>query len=265
MLIIGERLNGASKKVAVAIKNGDDGYLCSLAAAQTGAGADLLDICSGLRDGDLEALGHMISVIQKRLPGVRFSVDTPDPNVMLACLPLCDTPGMINSVTPDDGSAGIILPAAKDTGWMITALLLSKDGGDPVEGRLSAFKRLMDTAEKCGIAPERIYFDPMLRSIAVSPDSFAVFSETVRRVRAEYPEARIICGVSNISYGMPCRRALNRAFITAAAALGVNAAIADPLSPDIMSGIYAAEALTGGEDGVMRYIEACREGVIGES
>ena len=253
MLIIGERLNGASKKVAGAIKNGDDGYLCSLAEAQTGAGADLLDICSGLRDGDLEALGHMISVIQKRLPGVRFSVDTPDPKVMLACLPLCDTPGMINSVTPDDG------------GWETAALLLSKDGGDPVEGRLSAFKRLMDTAEKCGIDPERIYFDPMVQSIAVSPDSFAVFSETVRRVRAEYPEARIICGVSNISYGMPCRRALNRAFITAAAALGVNAAIADPLSPDIMSGIYAAEALTGGEDGVMRYIEACREGVIGES
>lgn len=265
MLIIGEKLNGAIKSVAEAIRNRDDAFICDLASRQLERRADYIDICSGVPDGDADVLTWMIDRIQADHPDVRFSLDSPNTDTILSCIPLCKNPGFINSVSLEGDKIDktfSFLADRKD--WKIVALLLDETGmPETVEKRMENFSNIIKKIEEYKIDMNRIYFDPLVFSIGTSPDSFINFIGTAKKIREQYPKAHIVSGLSNISFGLPSRKTINQAFLVGAMMFGMDSAIIDPLSRDLMGALYASEALLGLDEYCIEYLDAFREDLFG--
>ncbi|MBQ1847874.1 MAG: dihydropteroate synthase, partial [Clostridia bacterium] len=113
------------------------------------------------------------------------------------------------------------------------------------------------------ITADRVYFDPLVFTVGTSPDSFLNFINTSKEIKKEYPGAHIISGLSNISYGLPYRKALNHAFLIGAMMFGMDSAIMDPLNRDLLGGVYAAEALLGEDEYCIEYLSAFRDDLFG--
>lgn len=265
MIIIGEKLNGAIRSVAEAIQKRDGEFIRALATRQLDSRADYLDVCSGVHEGDADILKWMIGLIQADHPDVKFSLDSPDPDTILECITACKNPGMINSVSLEGNKADKIFSAVADQkSWKIVALLLDDTGiPDDVEKRMDNFHRLVKKADEYGIAIDQLYFDPMVFTVGTSPDSFLNFIGAAKQIRAEYPDSHIVSGLSNISFGLPCRKALNHAFLIGAMMFGMDSAIMDPLNRDMLGGVYAAEALLGIDEYCIEYLSAYREDLFG--
>ena len=265
MLIIGEKLNGAIKSVAAAIQKKDALFIRGLASRQLDQRADYLDICSGVPKGDADVLKWMIGLIEKDHPGVSFSLDSPNPETILECMPLCKNPGMINSVSLEGSKIEKIFPVLREQKeWKVIALLLDETGmPETVEKRMDSFHRIVEKAGEYGIAMDRIYFDPLVFTVGTSPDSFLNFIGTADKIKEEYPDAHIVSGLSNISYGLPYRKAVNHAFLIGAMMHGMDSAIMDPLNRDMLGGVYAAEVLLGIDEYCIEYLTAYREDLFG--
>ena len=265
MVIIGEKLNGAIKSVAEAIQNRDGDFIRQLASKQLEYRADYLDICSGVPKIDAEILAWMIDLIQKDHPDVRFSIDSPDPDSILKSIPLCKNPGFVNSVSLEGDKIDKIFTYVSDKkGWKIVALLLDETGmPETAEKRIDSFHKIMEKVREYNIDLDRIYFDPLVFSVGTSPDCFQCFTETARQIRSEYPKAHIISGLSNISYGLPYRKAINQAFLVGAMISGMDSAIIDPLNRDMQGSIYATEALLGIDEYCIEYLSAFRDELFG--
>ena len=265
MIIIGEKLNGAIKSVARAIQEGDAQFIRDLATRQIECRADYIDICSGVPQQDGDVLRWMIELIQADHPDVRFSIDSPNPDVILRCMELCKNPGMINSVSLEKGKIETLFPAAAEKkSWKIIALLLDGTGMPAsVEKRMENFDGIMEQARAYGIAADRLYIDPLVFSVATTPDGFQNFIGTSRRIREAHPEVHIVSGLSNISFGMPYRKAINHAFLIGAMMNGMDSAIMDPLNRDLLGGVYAAEVLLGLDEYCAEYLAAYRDDLFG--
>ncbi len=265
MVIIGEKLNGAIKTVAKAIADKDEQFIRDLAARQMESRADYIDICSGVPLQDGEVLRWMIGLIQADHPDVRFSIDSPNPDVILGCMELCKNPGMINSVSLENDKIEKLFPAAAENkAWKIIALLLDGTGmPTSVEKRMDNFHRIMEKAAAYGIAADRLYIDPLVFSVATTPEGFLNFVGAARQIREECPGVHIVSGLSNISFGLPYRKAINHAFLIGAMMNGMDSAIMDPLNRDMLGGVYAAEALLGLDEYCIEYLSAYREDLFG--
>ena len=128
---------------------------------------------------------------------------------------------------------------------------------------MQSFHGIMTKVKEYGISADRIYFDPLVFTIGTSPDSFLNFINTSKEIKKEYPDAHIVSGLSNISYGLPYRKAINHAFLIGAIMFGMDAAIMDPLNRDLLGGVYAAEALLGLDEYCIEYLSAYRDDLFG--
>ena len=265
MIIIGEKLNGAIKTVAQAIKDRDAQFVRDLATRQLDSRADYIDICSGVPDQDAEVLEWMIGLIQADHPDVRFSIDSPNPDTILKCMELCKNPGMINSVSLESGKIEKLFPAAAEKkGWNVIALLLDNTGmPTTVEKRMENFEGIMQKAKEYGITESRLYIDPLVFSVATTPEGFLNFIGAAKQIRQTHPNIHIISGLSNISFGLPYRKAINHAFLIGAMMNGMDSAIMDPLNRDMLGGVYATEALLNLDEYCIEYLSAYRDDLFG--
>ena len=265
MIIIGEKLNGAIKSVARAIQERDSAFVRDLATRQLESRADYLDICSGVPEQDAEVLTWMIDLIQADHPDVRFSIDSPNPDTILTCMEKCRNPGMINSVSLETGKPEkLFRAAAENKGWNIIALLLDNAGmPDSVEKRMKNFEGILARAKEFGIAESRLFIDPLVFSVATTPEGFLDFIGASRQIRDAHPSIHIVSGLSNISFGLPYRKAINHAFLIGAMLNGMDSAIMDPLNRDMLGGIYATETLLNLDEYCIEYLSAYREDLFG--
>ena len=129
-----------------------------------------------------------------------------------------------------------------------------------VEDRWRAIETIFAALEKAGIARDRCFVDPLVRPVSTNPEQTAPCLEMIAQIRQKGEGAKTVCGLSNISFGLPNRHLLNRTFLSMAAGAGLSAVILDPLAPDIMATVLAAHCLTGEDPFCMNYITAHREG-----
>lgn len=265
MIIIGEKLNGTIKTVAQAIKSRDSGFVRDLATRQLDSRADYIDICSGVPEQDAEVLLWMIDLIQADHPDVRFSIDSPNPDTILTCMEKCKNPGIINSVSLENGKTEKLFPAVADKkGWNVIALLLDNTGmPTTVEKRMQNFEGIMESARRFGIAENRLFIDPLVFSVATTPEGFLNFIGASKQIRESHPDIHIISGLSNISFGLPYRKAINHAFLIGAMMNGMDSAIMDPLNRDMLGGVYATEALLNYDEYCIEYLSAYRDDLFG--
>ena len=263
MIIIGEKINGSIPSMGQAIARRDADWIRELAKKQADAGADFIDCCASVEENEIETLRWMIGLIQE-VTDVPICVDSPDPAALVAVLGDCKKPGLVNSVSGEGSKMDVIFPAIADTQWQVMALLCDDNGiPETAEGRIQVLERIMAEAKKYGIAPGRIHIDPMVEMLCTAEEGASVFFEVMDYCRTHYPTAHLSGAISNISYNLPYRKAVNLAFAVMCVARGMDSAVLDPLNRDLRGAIYAAEALKGDDYYCLEYIGAYREGIFG--
>lgn len=262
MIIIGEKINGSIPSVAKAIAEKDADWIRNLAKIQTEAGADFIDVCASVKDGEVETLHWLIDLVQE-VTETPICIDSPNPAACVAAMEFCKRPGLINSVSMEGNKVETIFPAIADTKWQCVALLCAKGIPSSAEERLDVFDQLMEKAKQYGIAPGRLHIDPLVEMLCTSEDGIAMVVDVIRAVKQRQPGIHVTGAVSNISFNLPVRKLLNQAFLVLAMNAGMDSAVMDPTNRDLLGMVYATEAMLGLDDYCMEYIGAYREGKFG--
>lgn len=260
MIKIGEKLNSSIPATGKAMGARDAEFIARLAISQAQAGAEWLDVNAGvLMEAEAETLAWAVREIQKATP-VRIMADSTNLAAVEAAL-RADTVGhaIVNSVTPSAARLDAAVPLLKEFGADVVALAMGETGvPETAQGRLDAARRALEGLDQRGISPDRVLVDPLVTAIASDHASGAVTLEAIRLIRAAFPTVRIVCGASNVSFGLPKRKIINAAFLTAAICAGADAAILDVLDEPTMLALAAAGAVAGQDEYCMEYIGTCR-------
>jgi cobalamin-dependent methionine synthase I len=266
MLVIGENINASSRSVAEAIASQDRQFVQDLARAQAAAGADFIDVNAGMEHGSWEqqmaAMEWLVEVVQTATDKP-LAIDSDIPGVIEAALRQYRGERLIiNSVTAEPEKLVSIGSLAVGCQAWLVALAMGTNGiPNNVEERLAACELIMTHLTRLGVKAERIFFDPLVLPIAVDSSQGLVTLKTIEQIKSRYPAAKTVLGLSNISYGLPRRRLVNRAFLLMATYAGLDAVLLNPLDTKIMSLIKVADMLTGKETS-RGYIRAHRKGIL---
>jgi len=267
MLVIGENINASNRSVAEAMASRDREFLEGLAKAQAEAGADFIDVNAGAgqdaREHGSESMEWLVELVQAATDRP-LAIDSDVPGVIEAALSRYRGERLIiNSVTAEpERLATIGALAAERKAWLV-ALAMGPGGiPDTVDKRLAACELIMDHLTRLGMAAEQIFFDPLVLPIAVDSSQGLVTLKTIEQIKSRYPGARTVMGLSNVSYGLPNRKLVNRGFLLMAAYAGLDAAILDPLDAKTMSLVKVADMLTANDPFCKGYIRAHRKGSI---
>lgn len=242
-IIIGERLNPTGKaKLKAALKSDDIDFIQREALAQ--GNADVLDVNVGLPElNEPEVMVKIIKSVQSITPQP-LQIDSADPETIEKTLRIYNGKAMINSVGGTRESMDSILPLAAKYGGVLIALPLDENGiPETAEERVEIAKRIVKTAESYGIESKDIVIDALAMAVGSDPNAAVVTLETVRALTAL--GLKTLLGISNVSYGMPDREALNAAFYTMALNSGLSSAIINPCAQSIMSAYKAYCVLSG--------------------
>ncbi len=264
VLIIGELINCTRKKVGEAARNRDVEFFKEIARWQANAGADMLDVNGGLPGQETEVLPWLVNVVQETV-ATPLCLDSADPAALRRALPLCRQRAMINSTTDEPARMQALLPLLKEFRPKVIALCLGEAGPpNTVEDRVRTASRLVERLTAEGFVLDDIYVDPCVLPISTSPEHGRALVEATGQIKTRYPGIHLSAGVSNVSFGLPMRKLLNEVLIVLLMAQGLDAAIIDPTDPQLMMNIRAAEALLGCDEFCANYIQAFREGNLGQ-
>jgi 5-methyltetrahydrofolate--homocysteine methyltransferase len=265
MKIIGELINGtrAKPKEAIAQRNAD--YIADLARRQDEAGAHFIDANPGTSgEAEITDMLWLAETIQA-VTDKPLSFDSPSVRAIEAALDAYTGSALplINSITYEREKLDALIGLVAETGANVVALAMGDDGmpSDSLQREETAL-RLIDTLTARGIDPERIYLDPVIVPLGTCHETGTHVLSAVRAIRRQRPECHITCGLSNISYGLPHRKLVNRVFLVQCMVAGLDSAIIDPLEPGIMAELAAAEALLGNDEWCMNYITLSRSGAL---
>ena len=256
-VLIGERINPTGKKrFKQALIERDMDYILSEGINQQERGFHILDVNVGLPDIDeVQMLRDTVCELQA-VSDLPLQIDTSDPQAMEAALRRYNGKAMINSVNGKAESMHTIFPLVKKYGGLIVALTLDENGiPADADGRVEIARRILDTAAQYGIEKKDLIFDTLAMTISADPSAAGVTLEALHRIRQELG-CHTSLGVSNVSFGLPNRDAVNGTFFTMALCSGLSAAIMNPYSADMMKAYYTYKALSGLDENCEAYIAA---------
>ncbi len=254
-VLIGERINPTGKKrFKEAIRNRDFDYILGEAVGQEENGAMVLDVNVGLPETDeIKMLADTVREIQT-VTALPLQIDSADPKALEGALRVYNGKAMINSVNGKEASMRAVFPLVKKYGGLVVALTLDEKGiPDTAEGRFEIAKKILHRAAEYGIKKCDIIFDTLTMAVSADKNAATVTLDALALIR-ERLDAKTILGVSNVSFGLPCRDALNSAFFTLALGRGLSAAIMNPHSSEMMSAYKTYRALAGLDEGFSDYI-----------
>jgi len=259
VIIIGELINSTRSEVKKAVKEKDEAYIRKLVKIQVKGGASYLDVNAAMGfKKEKEDLKWLLQVIQDET-SLPLAIDTPDPEVMEEGVKWCKAPPLINSITNEEKKEKLIKIARQyNTGVIALPLGLKKGIPKTSDERIEEAGVLIRELETCGIERERIFLDALVMSIGSDQDAGRVAMDTVRKYKSEFPGIKTIGGLTNVSYGLPERRLLNRAFLAMMIGAGLDAAIMDPTDRESRGIMLAAEALAGKDRYCLEYMKSVR-------
>ena len=266
MIIIGEKINGAIPSVKAAIAERDAALIKERAAAQTAAGANFIDCApSTVPELEYDAMVWLIGLIQE-VSETPICIDSPNAKLLARILEEghVKKPGMVNSVNEEGDKCETIFPLIAGTDWNVVGLTCDKGGipTDP-EKKLDIAKSIIDKADKYGVKLENLHIDPCVMALSTMPGSMVDFERCIIGIHEYAPQVKVTGAISNISFNMPARKYINSNCMAYAIRAGLDSAILDPCNVDMMSTIFACEALTMKDKGGRKYNRAYRQGKIG--
>ncbi|MBE0409364.1 MAG: dihydropteroate synthase [Anaerolineales bacterium] len=260
-VIIGERINPTGrKKLATEMAAWDFERVRADALAQVEAGAQMLDVNAGIPLADEPALlSEAIRVVQT-VVDVPLNIDSSVVAALEAGLSAYQGKPLVNSVTGEEERLELVLPLVKKYGAAVIGIANDETGisEDPAE-RFRIAKKIVERAESYGINREDVIIDPLAMPVGAVRLAGSTLFTIVRRVREELG-VNTICGVSNISFGLPDRGTLNATFLAMAISAGMTCAITNPLEENIRRTVQAADVLRGVDDNCQAWLQAQRIG-----
>ncbi len=263
MKIIGEKINGTRKSVAKAIAERNADYIKNLAIKQEEAGSSWLDVNAGTHpDREPDDLVWLIETIQS-VVDIPLCLDSANPEALKHGIQAVGKTPMINSISGETSRLEKILPIVVEYGCEVIALALdAKKIPETCEKRLAVIDVIMDASREAGVPDDKVFLDPLAMTIATANQSGVVACETIRTAKEKYPEVHFTMGLSNISFGLPARKQINRVFLTLAMQAGLDSAILDPLDKELMAVIITTKLLLGEDKHCMNYLKASRSGLF---
>lgn len=265
MLIVGERINASRKAVRQALERLDSELIRTEALSQAEAGANYIDINGGTFPGrEAELLTWLAEAVQE-VTDLPLCLDSSDPAALAAALPKVRTARpMINSITLETGRFDPVLSLAREHRAKVIAMCQG-EGRPPVSvsEKMELAVRMVERLTRGGLDPDDIYIDPLVFPLATDPGSGKAAILAIAGVMERFPGVHTICGLTNVSHGIPARKLVNRAFLVCAMAYGMDSAILDPTDPLLMGSIIATEAVLGTDEYCMNLIEAFQSGRLG--
>ncbi len=264
MIIVGEKINTSLKNIASAVLNKDMEKIRNLAVEQAEQGADYIDInCGSLIEQEVELLPWLAETVQGAVDKP-CCIDSPNPKALEAALKIHRGKAMVNSITGEKARYEEVADLVRRYKSAVVCLLIDDEHGMPedVKTAVEIAVILITRLQAEGIPPEDIYIDPLIQPISSNPRKALTVLDTIREIRLQFPAVRFMCGLSNISYGLPGRSLINNAFLSMCMAVGLDGAILDPGDRKMMATILASEALLERDSYMQRYLKAYRQGVL---
>ncbi len=262
--VIGERINPTGrKKLAAEMVAGNFETVKADALAQVAAGATMLDVNAGVTAVDPNATEPALMVqtleIVQSLVNVPLSIDSSVTAAIKAGLEVAKGRPLINSVTGEEEKLEAILPLAKKYDVPVVAISNDETGiSEDPDVRFAVAKKIVERAADYGIKPEDIVVDPLVMPIGAMGTAGQQVFRLVRRLREELG-VNTTCGLSNISFGLPHRHAINAAFIPMVIASGMTSAIMNPCRPQEMEMVHGANVLNSTDPNCQFWIRTYRE------
>jgi len=255
-VLIGERINPTGKKpFKEALRAHDIDYILKEGIAQQEQGAQVLDVNVGLPEIDeVEMITTAVCELQAIID-LPLQIDTADAKAMEAALRRYNGKAMVNSVNGKQESMDAVFPLVKKYGGLVVALTLDESGiPATAEGRVAIARKIMQEAARYGIQPKDLIFDPLAMTVSADPMAAQVTLDAVSRIHNELGCCTSL-GVSNVSFGLPQRDLINSTFFALALQRGLDAAIMNPYSYDMMKAWHTYRALSGMDENFASYIE----------
>ncbi len=255
--IIGERINPTGKKLfKEALRKKDISYIVSQALEQTSAGADILDVNVGLPEIDeKEMMVSSIKAIQNAT-SAPLQIDSTIPEVIEAALRIYSGKPIVNSVNGDEESMSVILPLVKKYGASVVCLTLDSNGiPSRAEDRFHIARRIMDRALSLGIPKRDIYIDCLTLTASAEQEAVMETLKAVKMVK-EQLGLKTVLGVSNISFGLPCRELINHSFLAMALAYGLDLPIINPNIPSMAGTVRSYRLLANYDKNASAFLKA---------
>lgn len=255
-VLIGERINPTGKKrFKQALKDGDIDYILSEGLNQQEKGVHILDVNVGLPEIDeKEMLTRVVCELQS-VSDSPLQIDTSDANAMESALRRYNGKAMVNSVNGKEESMRSVFPLVKKYGGLVVALTLDENGiPDTAEGRIHIAKKILSVAAEYGIEKKDIIFDTLAMAVSADANAPSVTLQSLNYIK-NVLKVNTSLGVSNVSFGLPLRDAVNSAFFALALENGLSAAIMNPYSDDMLKTYYAFCALKALDENCLKYIK----------
>ena len=255
--VVGERINPTGKKrLQEALRQGDTAYPCGQAVSQAEAGAEVLDVNAGLPGIDEAAVLETLVRELQAVTDLPLQLDSSDAAALERALRIYNGKPIVNSVNGKRETLNAILPLCKKYGAAVVGLALDENGIPPTaEGRFAVAQRIVAATDAIGIPREDVYIDCLTLTASAQQEGAAETLKALSRCKQELG-VRTVLGVSNISFGLPCRGYLNTTFLTMAMAAGLDLAIMNPNTPEMMAAVRSYRVLTAQDAQSADYVAA---------
>ena len=261
MLVVGERINSSRKGIEPAVRERNAELITKEAKAQVDAGAHVIDVNTAtLMDEEVESLKWTVQLIEDSA-NVPICIDSPNPVAVAEVLPLCKGKAMINSITGEAERYATLIPLIQEYKPNVVGLCMDERGmPDSAEDRIRIASDLIRRLTKDGVPIGDIYIDPVVTPVSTDTRYGVALLDAIEAIMRGFPGVHTICGLSNVSYGLPNRKQVNQMFLVMAMTKGLDAAILDPCDKRIMANLITTMTLLGRDNFCMNYLTAFRQG-----
>ena len=254
--VVGERINPTGKKrFQQALREGDMNYVLEQAVSQAEAGAQILDVNVGAPGVDEPVLMEQVVKALQSVTSLPLQLDSSNVEALARGLRVYNGKPIVNSTNGEPEKLAAILPLCKKYGAAIVGLAIDEKGIQPkAEDRVAIARRITEAALAAGIPREDIYIDCLTLTASAQQEDVLATVQALEACKKELG-VHTVLGVSNISFGLPCRTYLNTTFLTMAMYAGLDLAIMNPSSEEMMAAVYAYNVLTNRDKQSTKYIE----------
>jgi 5-methyltetrahydrofolate--homocysteine methyltransferase len=263
MIIVGEQINTSRRSIAEAVEKRDVSYVVKIAREQAEAGAHYIDVNAGtFFEQETECLCWLVETVQREID-LPLCLDSPNPCALAEAMKCHKGEPMINSISLEAERFQALLPVVTSQPCHVVALCMAEMSmPTTVEDRVQVGAELIHRLTDAGIPLEKIYIDPLVQPISVDTQMGIAALGAIERIMNDFPGVNTICGLSNISFGLPTRRLINRSFLSLCLSHGLSAVILDPTDKQLMATLLTVEMILNRDEYCENFITAYQTGRI---
>jgi len=257
MVIVGEKINTSRKSVEEAVRKKDATFIAKVAREQAEAGANYIDVNAGtFLEQEVDYLCWLVETVQSEV-ALPLSLDSPNPKALSEAMKRHKGEPMINSISLEEDRFKSLLPVITSQPCHVVALCIAQTSmPTTTEERVQVGSELIEKLTGEGFPLEKIYVDPLVQPVSVDTSMGLATLGAIKKIMNDFPGINTICGLSNISFGLPARGLINRNFLALCLAYGLSAAILDPTDKQLMATLLTVEMLLGQDEYCGDFIDA---------